>query len=49
MMGDTVTAVAEIAEVHASGWVWLHCTITNNADQVVLRGKVRGYPGRFAA
>jgi acyl dehydratase len=49
-VGDTVSAEAMVAEVHArSGRVVLHCRCTNRAGQDVLRAKISGFPGRFAA
>lgn len=46
-IGESVTAVAEIAEVSEKGWVWLDCQVTNNADDVVLKARIKGYPGQF--
>lgn len=46
-IGDTVTAVAEIADVNEKGRVILNCTITNTDGVQVLRAKIKGYPGHF--
>jgi 3-hydroxybutyryl-CoA dehydratase len=47
-VGDTVTAAAEVVEVDETrGWVRLECRCTNGEGVEVLRGEIRGYPGRF--
>ena len=47
-IGDTVTAVAEIAAVdEKTGGVILDCHVTNTTGIKVLRATVTGYPGRF--
>jgi 3-hydroxybutyryl-CoA dehydratase len=46
-VGDTVTAVAIIAELSDKGWVRLDCTITNMNGEAVLRAQIKGYPGQF--
>ncbi len=48
-VGDTVTAVAEIAEVSDKGWLWLHCTVTNTNGEAVLKAQIKGFPGQFEA
>lgn len=46
-VGETVTAVAQIAEFNPDkGWVWLDCHVENNSGDIVLRARIRGYPGR---
>ncbi len=46
-IGDTITAVAEISAVSDKGWIWLKSS--NSANEIVLKAKIRGYPGQFEA
>ena len=49
-VGDTITAQAEIAAFEPERReVSLRCLCTNQAGSEVLKGEVRGYPGRFEA
>jgi 3-hydroxybutyryl-CoA dehydratase len=49
-VGDTVTAEGEIVEAdQRSGKVILKCVCKNSEGAEVLRGEVRGFPGRFAS
>jgi len=47
-IGDTVTAVAEVAELFGNGGVVLACRITNSDGVELLRATIKGYPGTFA-
>ena len=45
---DSITAQAEVVEIDAqTGGVVLRCTCTNQHGAQVLRGDVRGFPGKF--
>jgi 3-hydroxybutyryl-CoA dehydratase len=47
-VGDSITATAELAEMdEKTGGVLLRCTCTNQHGTMVLRGDVRGFPGKF--
>lgn len=47
-VGDSITAQAELVEMDdQTGEVLLRCTCTNQHGKQVLRGEVRGYPGKF--
>jgi 3-hydroxybutyryl-CoA dehydratase len=47
-IGDTITAEAVVAEVgEGRGMVRLDCQCVNAAGKKVLRGEIKGYPGRF--
>jgi len=47
-VGDSITAQAEVVEIDAqTGGVVLRCTCTNQHGAQVLRGDVRGFPGKF--
>lgn len=49
-IGDTVTAVAEVAAVdEETGRVLLNCRVTNADGVEALRATVSGFPGRFEA
>ncbi len=50
-IGETVTAEAEVVEADEDrGWVRLRCRCTKaGTGEVVLKGEVIGYPGRFEA
>ncbi|MFQ5420980.1 MAG: MaoC/PaaZ C-terminal domain-containing protein [Anaerolineae bacterium] len=46
-VGDTVTAVAEVGEVHENGRVRLLCRVTNTDGVEVLKADILGFPGTF--
>ncbi len=47
-VGDSITAQAEVMEIDAqTDSVVLRCTCTNQHGAQVLRGDVRGFPGKF--
>ncbi len=49
-IGDTVTAEGEVVEFEEDKRrVTLRCSCKNQDGKEVLRGEVRGFPGRFAA
>ncbi len=47
-IGETLTAQAEVLQFDRDKWqVLLKCECTNQGGEVVLRGEVTGFPGRF--
>jgi len=47
-IGDTITAVAEVAEYQPDrNWVRLECRCTNSEGETVLLAEITGFPGKF--
>ena len=47
-IGDTVTATCTVEEADARrGWARVEMVCTNQDNQIVAQGTVRGYPARF--